>query len=126
MNGVRIALIGPLPPPAGGMAKQTAQLADLLTKAGFEVDLVQVNPPWWPFWAKDLRGLRALLRLPGYLFRLWTAARKAQLLHVMANSGWSWHLHAAPAVWIGRLCGKGVVLNYAAAKRRRFSPDGPG
>ena len=120
MNGVRIALIGPLPPPAGGMANQTAQLADLLTQAGFEVDLVQVNPPWWPFWAKDFRGLRALLRLPGYLLRVWTAARKAQLLHVMANSGWSWHLHAAPAIWIGRLCGKGVVLNYRGGEAAAF------
>ncbi|WP_202423911.1 hypothetical protein, partial [Duganella margarita] len=33
MNGLRIALVGPLPPPAGGTANQTVQLAALLRAA---------------------------------------------------------------------------------------------
>jgi len=48
MNGLRIALVGPLPPPAGGMANQTLQLAALLRVPGASVELVQVNPPWRP------------------------------------------------------------------------------
>ena len=121
MSGpLRIALIGPLPPPAGGMANQTAQLAALLREAGAEVELVQVNPPWRPRWAARLRGLRAALRLPPYLWRLWRAAGRAELLHVMANSGWSWHLYAVPAIWIGRLRGAGVLVNYRGGEAPAF------
>ncbi|MHA4871541.1 glycosyltransferase [Duganella sp. PWIR1] len=120
MNGLRIALVGPLPPPAGGMANQTVQLAGLLREAGATVELVQVNPPWRPAWAAHMRGARAVLRLPPYLWRLWRCAGRAQLLHVMANSGWSWHLHAAPAIWIGWLRGKAVVLNYRGGEAPEF------
>jgi phenylacetate-CoA ligase len=120
MKGMRIALVGPLPPPAGGMANQTVQLAGLLREAGAMVELVQVNPPWQPAWAAQMRGVRAALRLAPYLWRLWCAAGRAQLLHVMANSGWSWHLHAAPAIWIGWLRGRAVVLNYRGGEAPRF------
>ncbi len=117
--GLRIAIVGPLPPPAGGIANQTAQLATLLRGAGAEVELVQVNPPH-PRWVANLRGARALVRLPAYLWRLWRAAGRAQLLHVMAHSGWSWHLCAAPAIWIGRLRGAGVVVNYRGGEAHAF------
>lgn len=124
MKGLRIAVVGPLPPPPGGIANQTAQLATLLREAGAEVELVQANPPWQPAWAARVRGLRALLRLPPYLWRLWRAAGRAQLLHVMANSGWSWHLQAAPAIWIGRLRGRGVMLNYRGGEAPAFLARG--
>jgi phenylacetate-CoA ligase len=120
MKGLHIALVGPLPPPAGGMANQTVQLAALLREAGATVELVQVNPPWQPAWAAQRRGLRAALRLAPYLLRLWRAAGRAQLLHVMANSGWSWHLHAAPAIWIAWLRGRAVVLNYRGGEAPAF------
>jgi len=117
--GLRIALVGPLPPPSGGIANQTVQLAALLRDAGAEVELVQVNPPH-PRWVANLRGVRALVRLPCYLWRLWRAAGRAQLLHVMAHSGWSWHLCAAPAIWIGRLRGAGVLVNYRGGEAHAF------
>ena len=115
----RIALIGPQAPPSGGMATQTAQLAEVLRAAGIDVELVAVNPPY-PAWIAGVRGLRALCRLLPYLWRLWQAAGRAELLHVMANSGWSWHLHAAPAIWITRLRGKGVLLNYRGGQAAEF------
>ncbi|MET0319199.1 MAG: glycosyltransferase [Duganella sp.] len=117
--GLRIALVGPLAPPAGGIANQTAQLAALLRAAGAHVDMVQVNTPH-PRWVAGLRGLRAAVRLPGYGWRLWRAAGRAQLLHVMAHSGWAWHLFAAPAIWIGRWRGAGVVVNYRGGEAQAF------
>ena len=111
-QGLRVGLVGPLPPPAGGMAMQTRQLAELLTGEGVVVTLVQVNAPYRPAWIEKLWVLRALFRLVPYLFRLWRCAGKVDLLHVMANSGWSWHLFAAPAVWIARARGVPVVVNY--------------
>ena len=61
--GLHIGLVGPLPPPSGGMANQTRQLAELLKKAGANVTLVQVNLPYVPAWVERIRGIRAIFRL---------------------------------------------------------------
>lgn len=119
-SALRVLLVGPLPPPAGGMANQTRQLAELLRGEGAAVELVQVNAPYRPAWAERLKGVRAFFRLVPYLLRLWRGAGRADLMHVMANSGWSWHLFAAPAVWIGWLRGVPVVVNYRGGEAEAF------
>jgi len=120
MLELRIGLVGPLPPPSGGMANQTRQLAGLLRAAGAEVSLVQVNAPYKPAWAGRLQGVRALFRLVPYVWMLWRTAGKVRLFHVMANSGWSWHLFAAPAIWIGWLRGVRVIVNYRGGEAEEF------
>jgi phenylacetate-CoA ligase len=120
MSSMRIALVGPLPPPYGGMANQTRQLARLLKSEGLDVTLVQTNAPYRPRWAGRLKGIRALFRLLPYLVRLWRTAGRVDLFHIMANSGWSWHLFAAPAIWIGRALGVPVVLNYRGGEAESF------
>ena len=117
---LKLGLVGPIPPPNGGMAMQTRQLQRLLTAEGFAVELVAVNPPYRPRWIQDRRGVRAAFRLIPYLFHLWRVAGEVQILHVMANSGWSWHLFAAPAIWIGRLRGKAVMVDYRGGAARAF------
>jgi hypothetical protein len=94
------------------MGNQTRQLARLLRKEGTTVYLIQVNAPYCPAWIADVKGVRAFFRLIPYLVELWTTAGKVDLFHVMANSGWSWHLFAAPAIWIGRLRNTPVIVNY--------------
>ena len=118
--GLRVALVGPLAPPAGGMAGQTRQMAELLGHAGAMVLMVQTNRPYRPAWVARLRGLRAAFRLLGYLGALWRAAGRAQLFHVMANSGWAWHLFAAPAIWVAHWRGVPVVVNYRGGEAGRF------
>ncbi len=120
LAGLRIVLVGPLPPPAGGMANQTRQLAELLTGEGAIVDVVQVNAPYRPPWVASLRGVRAVFRLLPYVLRLIRETRRADMVHVMANSGWSWHLFAAPAVWIAAAGGVPVVVNYRGGEADRF------
>lgn len=58
LDGLRIALVGPLPPPVGGMAVLTEQLAGLLRSDGARVELVQINAPYRPAWAARLKGVR--------------------------------------------------------------------
>ena len=123
LSGVRIALIGPLAPPAGGMANQCAQLAALLRAEGASVQVLSLHGcqlPGWLAWAGRVRYLRAVLRLPVYLWRLRRAARTVDLFHVMANSGWSWHLQAAPALWTASLAGKPALLNYRGGEAADF------
>ncbi|MEO8249783.1 MAG: glycosyltransferase family 4 protein [Burkholderiales bacterium] len=118
--GLRITLVGPVPPPAGGMATQTRQLAELLRGEQAEVLVVPTNTPYRPSWAGKVVGLRAICRLMPYLVALWRAAASSDLFHVMANSGWSWHLFAAPAIWVGWLRGVPVVVNYRGGEAASF------
>ncbi len=67
LEDLRIGLVGPLPPPSGGMANQTEQLSRLLRVDGAGVELVQVNPPYRPRWVGHIRGVRALFRLIPYI-----------------------------------------------------------
>lgn len=120
LAGLRIGLIGPLPPPSGGMANQTRQLAELLTVAGASVTTVQVNEPYRPRWAGRVPVLRSMFRLAPYMLALWRTAGNVDLFHVMANSGWSWHLFATPAVWVARSRGIPVVVNYRGGEAADF------
>ena len=119
-RGLRVVLVGPLPPPAGGMANQTRQLGELLSAAGAEVEVVQVNAPYRPAWVGRVRGARAAFRLVPYLFRLFRSFRRAQIVHVMANSGWSWHLFAMPAIRLAACLGLPVVVNYRGGEAGNF------
>ena len=67
-----------------------------------------------------LRFVRAAFRLLPYLFRLFRSAGRVDVLHVMANSGWAWHLFAAPAVWMGRLRSVPVIVNYRGGEAEPF------
>jgi len=102
------------------MANQTRQLGELLTAAGASVITVQVNAPYQPAWAARLPVLRAAFRLLPYLARLWRTAGQVDLFHVMANSGWAWHLFAAPAVWVAHWRGIPAVVNYHGGEAELF------
>jgi glycosyltransferase involved in cell wall biosynthesis len=117
---LRVCLVGPLPPPAGGMANQTMQLAGLLRGEGFHVDVVQTNAAYRPAWVGRLRGLRAFFRLLPYVGQLWARLREADLVHLMANSGWSWFLFAVPAALVARLRSVPLVVNYRGGEAETF------
>ena len=119
-RSLSVALVGPLPPPPGGMANQTRQLARLLEEEGVRVEVVPTNAPYRPHWVGALRGVRALFRLLPYLGRLWATAGRVQLFHVMANSGWAWFLYATPAVCIAKLRGIRVLVNYRGGDADEF------
>lgn len=120
LHHLPIALIGPLPPPSGGMANQMQQLAHLLQESGLRVKLVQVNAPYRPTWISRIPVIRAFFRLIPYLFQLWRVTSQVNLIHVMANSGWSWHLFSVPAVWIGWLLKTPVIINYRGGEAENF------
>jgi glycosyltransferase involved in cell wall biosynthesis len=116
----RIALIGPLPPPAGGMANLTLKLTELITQQGITVDLIQQNSPYRPSFIEKFKGIRAIVRLVPYFFSLFQKTKHADVVHIMANSGWSWHFFALPAIVISKMHGKPVVVNYHGGDAQRF------
>lgn len=117
---MHLGLVGPLPPPNGGMAMQTLQLARLVKDAGFEVSVVQANSPYQPAWVEKLRGVRALFRLFPYLWRVWRLCGRVDVVHLMANSGWSWQLFSAPVLWVGWLRGTPVIVNYRGGEAESY------
>lgn len=111
-SGLRLALVGPIAPPLGGMARQCDELLRRLRAAGAQAELLVDNAAYRPRWVAGWRGWRALCRLIPYLWQLWRVCGRVQVVHIMANSGWNWHLKAAPAIWIARWRGAGILLNY--------------
>ena len=122
----RLCVVGPLPPPAGGMANQCEQLVRLLRQEGVEVDVVRSNAPYRPGWIARLPFVRAVFRLLPYLWALWRAAGQAQVFHLFANSGWAWHLLAAPVLFIARWRGAAVIVNYRGGNADPFFARAPG
>lgn len=118
--GLHVGLVGPLAPPAGGMANQTVQLAELLRANEATVTMVRTNPPYWPKFVGRITGVRALFRFVPYLFALWRAAGKVDVFHLMANSGWAWHLFATPALCVAWLRRVPVVVNYRGGEAATF------
>ncbi len=84
------------------------------------MEIVRTNGSYRPAWVARVRGVRALFRLLPYMMALWRAASRADIFHVMANSGWSWHLYAAPAVWIAWLRRKPAIVNYRGGEAESF------
>ena len=121
----RICVVGPVPPPSGGMANQCEQLVRLLRAEGMDVELVRNNLPCSPLWIERIPIARACFRLIPYLLRLWQAVGRADVLHVLANSGWAWHLFVTPAAVIARLRATAVIINYRGGNADTFFAGAP-
>jgi glycosyltransferase involved in cell wall biosynthesis len=125
VNVPRVCIVGPLPPPSGGMANQCEQLVRLLGCDGVSVELVRNNAPYRPAWVGRIPVLRAGFRLVPYCLKLWKAAGRAQVMHVFANSGWAWHLFATPALLVARLRRTSVIVNYRGGHADSFFARAP-
>jgi glycosyltransferase involved in cell wall biosynthesis len=116
----KVTIIGPLAPPAGGMANQTKKLAEFLRSENIIVDVIRTNPDYKPSFVGKIPILRALFRLISYKITLLRRLKNTDIIHIMANSGWSWHLFAAPAIIFGRLYNKPVIVNYRGGYAEDF------
>ena len=121
----RVCVVGPLPPPSGGMANQCEQLVRLLAADGASVDLVRSNAPYRPAWVGRIPMVRALFRLLPFVAQVWRSAGRVDLIHVLANSGWAWHLVAAPALLVARLRGTPAIVNYRGGNADAFFARAP-
>lgn len=116
----KVSIVGPLAPPAGGMANQTKKLAEFLRSEKITVDIIRTNPDYKPAFVTKLPVIRALFRLLTYIITLIKRLKHTDVIHIMANSGWSWHLFTAPAIVIGRMYNKPVIVNYRGGYASEF------
>ena len=121
----RVCVVGPFPPPSGGMANQCQQLIQLLQLEGIDVKFVRTNNPYQPAWIGNIPILRSLFRLLPYLVNLWRVSFKVDVVHLLANSGWAWHLFSTPVILIGRLTSTPVIVNYRGGNADSFFAVAP-
>jgi len=107
------------------MANQCEQLVRLLTVEGARVVLVRNNEPYRPVWIGRFPVLRALFRLLPFLAQLVRAAGRVDLIHVLANSGWAWHLLTTPVLFAAGLRGTPVIVNYRGGNADTFLARAP-
>ena len=117
----RVLLVAPSPPPYGGMALQARQLERLLRQDGVTVLFSASNFPL-PGWLHrfDLPVFRTVLRGVLIWRKLWKEASQVDVVHVLAASWLYFFLVVYPAIIVGRLRRKLVVLNYRGGEAGVF------
>lgn len=119
--GGRVLLIAPLPPPYGGMALQARLLERLLRQDGTPVELLGHNQPFARCrFLDDVPGVRTVLRMALFSVRFCRQARRADVVHILSASWLNFFLVVCPAIVLGRLMGKRVILNYRAGDADNF------
>jgi phenylacetate-CoA ligase len=113
-----IGIVCHFPPPPGGMPAQAEALANGFASEGFRVRRIATNLGGCR--VDSVRFLRTICRVPVFLFRLLTALPAVSNLHVMSCSGLSFFLFTAPAVLLGWLTGRRVVLHYHGGEAVAF------
>lgn len=112
---LRIALVGPSLDIVGG---QSVILDRLLSRfretPGVEVSFIPVNPRLpGPLRAlQRVKYVRTVVTSIAYVASLFARLRHADVVHAFSASYWSYLLAPVPAMLVGRLYGKTVVLNY--------------
>lgn len=118
----RVLLVGPAPPPYGGMALQGQKLATLLRLDGFDLIFLASNLVF-PAGLRAVDGvpaLRTVVRFVLLCIRILAEVRKAHVIHVLAASWVYFFAAVCPAVVVGRLFRRRVVVNYRGGEADRF------
>jgi L-malate glycosyltransferase len=116
---LRILMVAPSLAMLGGQSRQAARLLSRLTEdASLDVSFLPVNPllPRPLRWLQQVKYVRTLVTTLLYWTTLLWRARSFEVLHVFSASYYSYLLSAAPAIIIGKLYGKKVILNYRSGE----------
>jgi len=117
-----VCLIAPSPPPYGGMALQAKQLEQRLVQDGNSVTFFPSNFlfPKWMAALERIPVIRTLMRAAMIWILLWRRIRNVEVVHVLASSWLYFFVVVCPAVIVGRLRGKRIVLNYRGGEAQAF------
>lgn len=112
---VKIGLVGPSLEKLGGQSIQLHQLRQrLASRSDLEIAFLPVDPrlPAPLRWLQKIRYLRTVVNSIAYVTSLLFAARGLDILHVFCASYASFALVVPPALLIGKLFGRRVLVNY--------------
>ncbi|HKY07029.1 MAG TPA: glycosyltransferase, partial [Candidatus Binatia bacterium] len=114
-----VAIIAPFPPPYGGMALQARSLADRLSAEGISVVVIPTNPKL-PRLLGRIKGIRTLAQTAVYFVRLVHALSQVTVVHILAASYLYFFVRVVPALLLGRVFGRRVILNYRGGEAPHF------
>lgn len=112
---VSLLLIGPSMDILGGQAVQVRRLLGILEDVpDIEVTFLPINPrPPRPFlWVLSVRGLRTVVTFAQYILRLAWRIPQHEVIHIFSAGLTSYALWTVPALFLGRLWRKKIILNY--------------
>jgi glycosyltransferase involved in cell wall biosynthesis len=116
---LRVLFLAPSLAKLGGQAIQCSKLmAKLKTEPSLHVDFIPHDPrmPRGFRWTQRIKYLRTVVTTLLYWTLLLTKAWRYDILHIFSASYYSYLLSVAPAIIIGRLYGKKVILNYRSGE----------
>jgi glycosyltransferase involved in cell wall biosynthesis len=114
-----VVLIAPSLRNFGGQAVQARRLVEhLAPEESLELDFVPIDPALpGPFHRlQRVKYLRTLVTEAAYIMSLLGRIPRSDLVHVFSASYFSFLLAPAPAILLGRLMGKKVVVNYRSGE----------
>ena len=117
-----IILIAPEAPPFGGMANQARLLASCLAKEGVQVFFVPTNKPpdiGIP-WLWSLPVFRTIGNFMSFVWGMLRHIRHCDGVHIFACSHAYFFINVVPALIMGRLFKKRILLNYRGGEAEIF------
>jgi glycosyltransferase involved in cell wall biosynthesis len=102
------------------MAVQARLLTENLRKQGHAVFNAPTNPLGHSSSLRRIKWVRGVLNLNLFLARLWGACRKADCVHILSHSYLSFFLFTFPAVAVGKLLRKQVIIHYHGGAAEPF------
>lgn len=112
---LRVCLVGPSLDIVGGQSIVLDRLlARFQTTPGIEVSFIAVNPRLpGPLGAlQRVKYVRTVVTSVAYVASLIRRLRDVDVVHAFSASYWSYLLAPVPAMLVGRMYGKAVILNY--------------
>jgi len=116
---IKVCILAPSLDILGGQSRQAIRLMDGLRQdPELRVDFIPHNPrlPGPIRRLQQVKYLRTLLTTLTYWYLLLTRLWKYDVVHVFSASYYSYLLCVAPAILIGKLYGKKVLLNYRSGE----------
>ena len=112
---LKVLIVAPSFDILGGQSVQAARLLERLRKEpGLEVDFLAVNPrlPGVLRKLQAIKYVRTVGTSIAYLSSLFSRVRHYDVIHIFSASYFSFLLAPTPALLVGRLYGKKLLLNY--------------
>lgn len=112
---LRILIVGPSLDILGGQSVQAARmLSRLQEEPSFDMGFLPINPrlPGVLRKLQSIKYVRTLVTSIHYVLSLLARVHKYDVIHVFSASYFSFVLAPTPAILVGRLYGKKVLLNY--------------
>ncbi len=120
LKNIRVLLVGPSLEIMGGQSVQLDLLHRHFKNEGATVDFLPVNPvPWWPLkYLRAIKYVRTAVVSLFYIASLFLRVWRYDVVHVFSASYLSFIIAPTPAILIGKLFGRKVILNYRSGEAR--------